>query len=74
VENAAATNAQRGGDTGAASMRDATSKNVKRVRARGEIEQDPGRDEQSEIVDSKHSLETEMLKWWRRFVSSSVLR
>src|SRR6266403_999975 len=54
VENAADRNPQRRGDAGAASLRDAAAEDVKRVGPRREIEQNPRRDEQSEIVDAKH--------------------
>ena len=73
VENAADRNPQRRGDAGAASLRDAAAEDVKRVRAGREIQQNPRRDEQSELVDAKHGRRnTKKLKRGLRFQLFSV--
>src|SRR4051812_5891278 len=54
VENTSNRNAERGGDAGSTSMRNAPSENVKRVRSRREIKENAGGDEEREIMNSKH--------------------
>jgi hypothetical protein len=75
VEDAANGNPQRRGHVRAVSMRHASSKNVKRVRARREIEHDPGRDEQSEIVDPNISEQKLFsVSGFQRFIRVCTLR
>jgi hypothetical protein len=63
VKNTAHGNPQRGRDTSAASMRNAAAEYVERVGPRRKIQQNPGGDEQHEIVDPEHGkTKAEMLK------------